>query len=343
MDSNLLSLINEKYTNLVNEIQDKLKYEEELAGPLEKDIKFIKDKLDENDLQVVNIITDNYLFCLEPISDHNKDYFIYQEEKIKKKNGEVVKTKISKLGFRTLLKRVLKVADKKLTHTIFTTIIDIFNLLTVKDGEHIIFNEEYINYVKENFTENKNYSKMIMSIDNVNDILGQEQPEFIPEPVKTKDDKNGDKKNKSKKNGNGNGSGFGNSGMLNEEFVKSLESTKIAQLAKNISEKINIEDFPELSDPSKLLSKLTNLGGDGLGEDSSGGIQNLFKFVIDEVQDSFKKENIDEKDLIGEAQNLMGQFKNMSGFDPMSMLNGENGDGGFDMSKLASMFANFKK
>jgi len=27
----------------------------------------------------------------------------------------------------------------------------------------------------------------------------------------------------------------------------------------------------------------------------------------------------------------------------MSMLNGENGDGGFDMSKLASMFANFKK
>ena len=171
MDSNLLSLINEKYTNLVNEIQDKLKYEEELAGPLEKDIKFIKDKLDENDLQVVNIITDNYLFCLEPISDHNKYYFIYKEEKIKKKNGEVVKTKISKLGFRTLLKRVLKVADKKLTHTIFTTIIDIFNLLTIKDGEHIIFNEEYINYVKENFTENKNYSKMIMSIDNVNYIL----------------------------------------------------------------------------------------------------------------------------------------------------------------------------
>jgi len=128
--------------------------------------------------------------------------------------------------------------------------------------------------------------------------------------------------------------------MLNEDFVKGLENTKIAQLAKNISEKIKMEDFPELSDPSKLLSTLTNQGGNNEG---SEGIQNLFKFVIDEVQDSFKKENINEKDLIGEAQNLMGQFKNMSGFDPMSMLSGENGGEGFDISKIAGMFANLKK
>ena len=336
MDSSIVELINDKYTNLVNEINDKFKYEEELEGPLESDVKFIKDKLSENKLQVIGIITDNYLFCLEPISDHNKDYFLYQEEKIKKKNGQVLKNKVSKLGYRTLLKKVLKVADKKLIHIIFTTIIDIFNLLTIKDGEHISFNEEYINFVKENFTENKNYSKMIMSIDNVNDILGQDQPEFIPEQIINKDEN--DKKNKSKKSKNGNG------GMLNEDFVKGLENTKIAQLAKNISEKINMEDFPELSDPTKLLSTLTNQckNQDGNNEGSEG-IQNLFKFVIDEVQDSFKKENINEKDLIGEAQNLMGQFKNMSGFDPMSMLNGENGGEGFDISKIASMFANFKK
>jgi len=170
MDNSTVTLINTKYTNLVNEIHDKFKYEEELAGPLETDIKFIKDKLSENELQVLNIITENYLFCLEPISDHNKDYFLYQEEKIKKKNGQVLKNKLSKLGYRTLLKKVLKVADKKLVHTIFTTITDIFNLLTVKTGEHISFNEEYVNFVKENFTENKNYSKMIMSVDNVNDI-----------------------------------------------------------------------------------------------------------------------------------------------------------------------------
>ena len=336
MDSSIIALINDKYTNLVNEIHEKFKYEEELAGPLETDVKFIKDKLSENKLQVIGIITDNYLFCLEPISDHNKDYFLYQEEKIKKKNGQVLKNKVSKLGYRTLLKKVLKNADKKLIHTIFTTIIDIFNLLTIKDGDHISFHEEYINFVKENFTENKNYSKMIMSIDNVNDILGQEQPEFIPEQLINKDEN--DKKNKSKKNKTGNG------GMLNEDFVKGLENTKIAQLAKNISEKIKIEDFPELSDPSKLLSTLTNQGKNEDGNnDGAEGIQNLFKFVIDEVQDSFKKENINEKDLIGEAQNLMGQFKNMSGFDPLSMLSGENGGEGFDISKIASMFANLKK
>jgi hypothetical protein len=327
----IINAINEKYINIVNEIYEKMKYHDQLAGPLEKDIKFIEEKLSENKFQILNIITDNYLFCLEPINDHNKDYFVYQEEKIKKKNGQVLKNKISKLAYRTLLKSLLKVIDKKLTHSFFTTIVNIFNLLVIKNNDSISFNEDYISYVKDNFNENKNYNKMLMVIDNIHDILGQDQPEFIPDEI-IKKDKSGEKKNKNKE------SSFGK-GLLNEDFMKNLETTKIAKLAKNISEKINVDDFPELSDPSKLLSCLSK-GGEGLGDNNNEGIQNLFKFVIDEVQDSFKKENIDEKDLIGEAQNIMGQFKDMSGFDPLSLLGGENG---IDINKIASMFANLKK
>lgn len=57
--------------------------------------------------------------------------------------------------------------------------------------------------------------------------------------------------------------------------MKGLETTKIAQLAKNISEKINIDDFPALNDPSKLLSSLTDSSSE-----ENGGIQNLLKFVV---------------------------------------------------------------
>jgi hypothetical protein len=122
------------------------------------------------------------------------------------------------------------------------------------------------------------------------------------------------------------GGAGGLGGGLGEDFIKGLENTKIAQLAKSISEKLNIDDFPLLSDPSKLLSSLGNPG-------EEGGIQNLLKFVMSEVEESFKGDKLNEKDLIGEAQNIMGQFKNMSGIDPESIL--KNND-------LASIFSKMK-
>lgn len=118
--------------------------------------------------------------------------------------------------------------------------------------------------------------------------------------------------------------------------MKNLENTKIAQLAKNISEKINIDDFPALSDPSKLLS---SLGGNSFED---GGIQNLLKFVVGEVEQAFKSNNLDEKDLMSEAQNIMGQFQNMSGFDPLSLLN-NNKDNNIDLSQFANIFSKMGK
>jgi hypothetical protein len=323
--SEAINKINEQYLLFFNELIEKFKYHEELIGPLQSDLKVFNDKLLENNNFIINSITDNFLFCLEQISDHNADYFIYQKEKIPKKNGKVYKNKLSKVGNKTLLKNVLKESNNNYSDTIFSTIISYFMLLTFKNENNvIIFNGDYINHVKENFTENKNFSKMIMVIDNLDNILnaheGQEvEPELEPEQlVKTKS-----KKNKNKKKG---GDGIG------PDFMKGLENTKIAQLAKNISEKINIEDFPDLSDPSKLLSSLSN-------SSENGGIQNLLKFVVGEVEEAFKGNNLNEKDLVNEAQDIMGKFQNMSGFDPMAMLK----NGNFDMNQFADIFANMKK
>jgi len=326
-----IPIINEKYINVLKELIEKFKYHNELIGSLESDLKLITDKLPDHEYQIINTITANFLFCLEQVSDNNSDYFIYQKEKVTKKNGKVFKNKLPKLGNKTLLKKILKEVDNKFSGKIFKEIIDLFTLLTLKDENGlIVFNNDYIEYVKDNFTENKNYSKMIMVFDNIDNILNTElvddneidsDVEDLVEVNKSQNKK--DKKSKGKKSGP----------SLGTDFMKGLENTKIAQLAKNISEKININDFPALSDPSKLLSSLGN-------SSEEGGIQNLLKFVVGEVEEAFKGNNLNEKDLIGEAQNIMGQFKNMSGFDPMSMLQ-ENSN--FDVNQFANIFSKMSK
>jgi len=320
--SDTISIINKKYTDFVANLLDFFKHHNSLRGTLEGDLKLIKEKLLENEYEVIDILTDNFLYCLEQINDHNADYFIYQKEKIHKKNGKTYKNKLPKIGSKTLLKRILTELDIKSYDTTFNDISDFFNLLISKDNEILTFNKEYITYVKDNFNEHKFFSKMIMVFDNIDNILNSKiNNDSADENIIENDDisevKTKSKKNKAKKE-------------FAPDFMKNLENTKIAELAKNISQKINMEEYPELSDPSKLLSSFGK-------SDQEGGLPNLLKFVIGEVEDAFKNNNLNEKDLVNEAQNLMGQFSNMSGFDPMSLLKNNN------MDQFADIFSKMSK
>jgi len=330
----IISQISIKYKKLFQELFEKYKYNNELSGSLTSDLKHLTDGLDDDNNYVIELITDNYLHCLEPINDHNSDFFIYQKNKIKKKNGKYYKNKISKIGNNTDLKKVLRLVDKETSNKLFNEIKEIFELLTTKDENGlIIFKEDYISYVKEKYTEHRHFSKMIMVFDNINTII---ENKFIEEEVSTLNENNNDNKNdKNNKNNKNDKNNKNNKKNKNgEDFMKGIENTKIAQLAKNISEKINTEEFPLLSDPSKLLSSLGNMSSE-----DNGGIQNLLKFVVSEVEGAFKNQNINEKDLIGEAQNIMGQFQNMSGFDPMSIMKNDN----IDMSQFANIFSKLTK
>ena len=331
----LIPLVNEKYLSFLSELLEKFKYHDHLAGPLDHDFKLAKEKLVENKFQVIYTIINNFLYCLEQLADHNSDYFIYQKEKVTKKNGKSYKNKLPKIGNRTLLKKILSEAESKSVPKIFKDIIDMFMLLTFKNEYNIIlFNEDFVDYVKENFDENKNFSKMIMVIDNVNNILDSKLEEIDESQIIEEDSEDEIKKSKSKSKSKNKKDKNKSNGNIGPDFLKGLENTKIAQLAKNISEKINIDDFPALSDPSKLLSSL----GDSSSE---GGIQNLLKFVVGEVEGAFKDNTLNEKELIGEAQNLMGQFQNMSGFDPMSLLSGDKGN--IDINQFANIFSKMGK
>jgi hypothetical protein len=317
-----ISIINKKYISFLENLLEFFKHHSKLNVSLESDLMSIKDKLKENEYEVIDILTDNFLYCLEQIYDYNADYFIYQKENIQKKNGKSYKNKLPKVGSKTLLKRILSELDAKTYEKTFKEILEFFNLLIYKEDDNLFFNKEYVFYVKENFNEHKFFSKMIMVFDNLDNILNSKINSNDNDDLNNDNEdeisevKNKSKKNKSKK-------------QMGPDFMKNLENTKIAELAKNISNKINMEDYPELTDPSKLLNSFTSQEG--------SSIPNLLKFVIGEVQDSFKNNNLNENDLIDEAKNIMSNFSNISGFDPMSMLKNN------DISQFADIFSKMSK
>jgi hypothetical protein len=347
-DFNTITMeVSTKYIVFLQELFEKYKYHPELAGQLETDIKALKKNM-ENEHYLLYFLTTNYLFCLEPIADHNIDYFMYQKDKTVKKSGKVVKNKITKVIGKITLKKILKESDISFQNKIFSTIYDIFMSMTVKnENDTLVFNDEYIQFIKDNLSEDRNYSKMLMVMDNLDTILSSDnvvdETDVIQEAKNEASEKKKDKKKKSKSSSSSNPLSA-LTGALGGDFMNGLESTKIAKLAKNISEKINTEDFPLLSDPSKLLSSLT-----GGGEEGNNNIQNLLKFVVGEVENEFKTNNVNENELLGEAQNIMSQFQGMSGFDPMSLLKNLSGavgtgEGGMpDMKQFESIFSNIQK
>ena len=345
--------INNRYITFINALIEKFKYHEFLGNHLVSAQKDFKDDLEDNDLFFVDTLTENFLYCLEEIVDNNSDYFSYEKEKTKNKKGKTIKHKVAKIIGKVSLKKLLDECPKSFYPTVFNFIKDLFTLLTVRDENNsMVFIEEYASYVKDNYTDDKHYSKMMLVIDNLDVILNQESTSAIgveeSESASESDNETGGKKHskkdkksaKKKKNKKASGSPLD---FLNEDFLKSIESTKIASLAKDISSKINPEDFNFLSNPMELLSSLMNPGaseGEG-GEGAKNGLQDLMKLVTSQVEESMKNNNIDQSDLMNEATDLFSKLQEGGGLDPMALLAslGANKEGGGEMPDL-SMLAN---
>jgi len=341
----IIPIINQKYLNAISNLNSLFKHHKELGPSIKNDIEKMNENLITDKYHILNILTDNYLYCLEEVKDLNADFFVYQEVKKIKKKGKVVKSKISKIGEKTSLKEILPNLKTKTSQIFFKDVFEIFELLVYEDENGtFILSEDYLEYIKEAFSSNKNYNKILLVIDNIDNIFSDYDENEVDEQInqsilqeqKEKENKKNKKdKDKNKKSSN---EGFGNLGeSMGENFMKGIEDTKIATLAKNISEKINLTDFPVLNDPSKLLASLTNPGQNG--EDGKG-IGDLLQFVIGEVQEAFKGGNgLSENDLVNEAQNIMGKFGNMAGFDPSKIMNNPN----LNLNQFADIFANMAK
>ena len=318
--------LNLKYILFLQGLQETFK-NDDLYKHLKYDIRDIKQNLEEDTESTLDILIDNFLPCLEQINEHNADYFIYQKEKIEKKNGKMYKNKLPLLGYKTLLKHILERGDKKVCFDVFDGILTFIKIFTNTDNNGIIsFHPEFETYVKDSFDENKNFSKMVVVMENANTILGEVREEFVADESNTSSKK---KKNKKSKSG---------TTIDEEEFMKSLENSKIGKMAKNISDKLNIQNNPILNDPFKLISTLTS--GEGLSDPS---ISAMITSVMDEVKDALKTEGESQEDLMNDAKNMMKNMKNVGGVDFASLLGGAGGGGGFDMSKMMGMVQELMK
>ena len=323
----LIEVISEKYFGFLNKLDNIFENHDTLSKSIKHDIQYLQDKHQSNPYAVLVTITDNYLYCLEQIKDKNIDFFKYQKDKVMKKKGgskgsvKVIKNKITKIGNKTALKDILSNIKTETSKELFNEIIEIFKLLIYEDEDIYNFHDDYLEFVKENFDTNKNFNKIMMVIDNIDSIMGNleddelEEQEY-EEKMKSEKEKESKKKKGKKKDGN-----------VGEEFIKGIEDTKIAQMAKNISEKINLDDFPILTDPSKLLSTLTN------PEEGLGSIGGLMDVVMNEVKSSFEQSNTNENDLINEAQNIMGKLSGTN-LDPVNLMKNMN----IDMEKMGELF-----
>ena len=280
---------------------------------------------------IVNKYLTRLKYCLEQIKDKNADFFKYQKESIIKKKGstkgsvKIIKNKITKIGNKTSLKNIFENVKNETCVELFNEILDIFKLLTYEDDDIYNFHDDYLSFIKENLQKNKNYNKINNVIDNIDSIMGSIDDDEIEEQKYKESFESQNKKSKESKGSKG--SKKNKNGNLGEDFIKGIEDTKIAQMAKNISEKINLDEFPILTDPSKLLSMLSN------PEEGLGSIGGLMDVVMKEVKSSFDETNTNEKDLIGEAQNIMGKLSGTN-LDPVNLMKNMN----LDLSKMGDIF-----
>ena len=323
----LISAINTKYLDYMKRCLTIFENHETLSKSIKHDIQYLNNKLETNPYACLITLSDNYLYCFEQIKDRNSDFFIYQKEQQITKSGKVKKNKITKIGNKTPLKLILDNIKNETINELFGIIVDIFKLLIYEDDNIFSFHDNYIEFINENFQNNKNYNKMNIVIENIDSLIGNLDNERLEaeEYEKEMEAKNDDSKNKTKNKKNKNEPNIG------ADFIKGIEDTKIAQMAKSISEKINLEDYAILSDPTKLLSSLTN------PEEGLSSIGGLMDVVMKEVQGAFKDTGSNENDLVNEAQNIMGKLSG-TGLDPINLMKNMN----LDMDKFADIFSKGK-
>jgi len=315
----LIEGINAKYFEFLNKLSVKFKDHEKLSKSIQFDIQYLQEKCEKNSLACLVTITDNFLYCFEQVKDKNSDFFIYQKEQFVRKSGKTVKNKISKIGNKTLFKDILNNLKRDTIVSTCNDLIDIMKLLIYEEDSIYRFHDDYLEFIDENFKNNKNYTKINIVVENIDSIIGSIEEDLIEEEeyekeVSKKEEMKKGKKKASKKDNN-----------MGADFIKGIEDTKIAQMAKSISEKINIDDYPILTDPMKLFSSLSN------PEEGLGSIGGLMDVVMKEVQSSFKSTDTNENDLVNEAQNIMGKLSGTN-LDPMNIMKNMN------MDKFADIF-----
>ncbi len=115
---------------------------------------------------------------------------------------------------------------------------------------------------------------------------------------------------------------------LDEKF---LENSKLAKLAKEISEEINPSEILDLEKDMKDTDNPMKLFQSLLSGDKENGVGKLMTTVCDKLKNKMETGDVNQEDLLNEATSLL---QNMGGFG------NNNSGGGPDLSGMMSMMQN---
>lgn len=119
-------------------------------------------------------------------------------------------------------------------------------------------------------------------------------------------------------------------GMENDPFLKQLENSKIAQFAKELSNELEMKDLGLSEDEVNINSFQDVFGMMGKNPQKLMG---LVKTVGDKIQNKMQTGDIQQTELVSEAQNLMQSMSNSGVFKNM-FKGGKKGKGGLDPQAL---------
>lgn len=117
---------------------------------------------------------------------------------------------------------------------------------------------------------------------------------------------------------------------VKESFGDDMMNSSIGNLAKEISEEIDLKDLESMENPAELFGALFS-GGKGGDNDK---INNLFGKVGDKLSTKMKNGEIDEQKLFSEATNMMSGLGGLFG-----QMGGEKGGSAGGMPDLSKMMS----
>ena len=112
-------------------------------------------------------------------------------------------------------------------------------------------------------------------------------------------------------------------GMENDPFLKQLENSKIAQFAKELSTELDMKDLG-LSEEDANINSFQDVFG-MMGKNPQK-LMGLVKTVGDKIQTKMQSGDIQQTELVSEAQNLMQSMTSSDVFK--NMFKGKKGGGG---------------
>ena len=251
-----------------------------------------KPSLPENDEDKIHFFVRNWYPHMKETSNGNIDYFI---------SNNIDPNVFENLTFLELIKN----ANNTNKNIIWEYLHTLYALSISSD----VVKTHFSNY-EENENDSDEEKTLLASIKKSIDMF----PEFVSNMVTWRREHKEEKDSSSSSGENPNVENF-------------MENSKLAKLAKEISNEINPDDIANLEKDMKGMDNPMKMMQSLMSGDSNNGVGKIVNTVCDKLKNKMDNGDFNQEDLMGEAMSLMKQMgsgvsgENKNDMDLSSMMN----------------------